>query len=226
MDRGTRTRLQRVKTRQVHVTRSVPGRRRPPARRQPRRARPGATLRRAQRRLALNRFPAGHGDVPTEGSHHGATARLPGPATGNAAILRQCGRRPPTPPAGHAREVEPGGPGHTPFGPQARSSTHPMRSIGASRRPCSTVTTATWTGCGRASRAASTARQPSATARTVPAVSIGQNGGESGTGRYGDPDPAEPRRSGRFKRETLKRGNSSNDNRITTRTSCAREVRT
>ena len=29
------------------------------------------------------------------------------------------------PPAGHAREVEPGGPGNTPFGPQAHSSKQP-----------------------------------------------------------------------------------------------------
>ena len=30
-------------------------------------------------------------------------------------------------------------------------------------------------------------------------VHLGQNGGESGTGRESDSDPAEPRRSGRFR---------------------------
>ena len=100
LNRGTRTRLRRVKTRQVHVTRSVPGATAASGAATSAPARTGDT-RPAQRRLALNRFPAGHGDVPTEGSYHGATARLPA-RKGNAAILRQCGRRPPTPPAGHA----------------------------------------------------------------------------------------------------------------------------
>ena len=72
-----------------------------------------------------------------------------------------------------------------------------------------TVTTATWTGCGRASRAASPGRLRQQRRERSRPCPLDNNGGESGTERYG-PVPAEPRRSGRFER-SVGRGNSSND---------------
>ena len=79
LNRGTRTRLRRVKTRQVPVTRSVAGAAAASGTATSAQARPGATLRRAQRRLALNRFPAGHGDVPDRRQPPRGAAQPPGP---------------------------------------------------------------------------------------------------------------------------------------------------
>ena len=96
LNRGTRTRLRRVKTRQVPCdTKRTGGRRRPPARPHPRKREPG--------RPYGSPIPQGQRSDP-------ATVR-------QEATHASRGSR--------AREVEPGGPGNTPFGPQAHSDEAP-----------------------------------------------------------------------------------------------------
>ena len=84
--------------------------------------------------------------------------------------------------------------GHEPI-----AASNPMRSIGASRRPCVFRDERDVDGMRQGIPRGYTARQPSATARSVPAVSSRTERGRAGNGRYGDSVPAEPRRSGRFR---------------------------
>ena len=147
------------------------------------------------------RFPAGHGDVPDRRQLPRSTAQPPGPQAPRSApaTVRSAAGGHPYLPRVPAREVEPAVPathrsGHKPVVSEALDAIH--RSFQASAR--NPMTGATWTGCGRSIPRGYTARQPSATARSVPAVSTRTEPGRAGSGRYGDSVPAELRRSRRF----------------------------